>query len=108
MGDNDKETLLNIAKCNWDFNDPSFDHISAEAKNFITMLLKKDVSQRMTVEEALEHPWLNQNTTRLPQDYRLATAKHRVFWNNRPLRVSFNTISETLKHSTYLLMYRLN
>ena len=42
MGDNDKETLLNIAKCNWDFNDPSFDHISQEVSNFPINDYKKD------------------------------------------------------------------
>lgn len=38
-GDNDLETLGNISKCNWDFDDPAFDDISKEAKDFITKLL---------------------------------------------------------------------
>ena len=42
MGDNDAETLSNVTQAEWDFNDESFDEISADAKDFITKLLIKD------------------------------------------------------------------
>ena len=42
MGDNDAETLSNVTQAEWDFNDDSFDEISADAKDFITKLLIKD------------------------------------------------------------------
>lgn len=42
MGDNDAETLSNVTQAEWDFEDESFDAISADAKNFISRLLVKD------------------------------------------------------------------
>lgn len=43
MGDNDNETLSNVTSATWDFEDDAFDEISDHAKDFITMLLKKDM-----------------------------------------------------------------
>lgn len=42
MGDNDLETMANVTKSNYDFDDEAFDPISDEAKNFIEKLLLKD------------------------------------------------------------------
>ncbi|RDD41019.1 Myosin light chain kinase, smooth muscle [Trichoplax sp. H2] len=58
MGDNDHDTLSNVTACNWDFDDDIFDDISAEAKSFISSLLRRDPKQRATVNEALDHAWL--------------------------------------------------
>lgn len=44
MGDNDNETLANVTSATWDFEDEAFDEISDEAKDFISNLLKKDMS----------------------------------------------------------------
>uniref|UniRef100_A0A8C6U6M0 Myosin light chain kinase, smooth muscle n=1 Tax=Neogobius melanostomus TaxID=47308 RepID=A0A8C6U6M0_9GOBI len=43
MGDSDNETLSNVTSATWDFEDDAFDEISDNAKDFITMLLKKDM-----------------------------------------------------------------
>ena len=40
-GDTDPETLSNITKAEWDFDDPVFEDISEEAKDFISKLLIK-------------------------------------------------------------------
>ncbi|KAF8382632.1 ttn-1 [Pristionchus pacificus] len=58
LGDNDEETLANVSAGDWDFDDPAFDDISAEAKDFICRLMLKDKRKRMTVGEALRHPWI--------------------------------------------------
>ncbi len=42
MGDNDAETLANVTAAEWDFDDPVFEDISQEAKEFITDLLVKN------------------------------------------------------------------
>ena len=39
MGDTDAETLTNVQLADWDFDDPVFDEISDEAKDFISSLL---------------------------------------------------------------------
>ncbi len=42
MGDNESETLTNIVRCNYTFDYPEFNDISADAKDFIKKLLMKD------------------------------------------------------------------
>lgn len=56
-GDNDSETLTNVTSGDWDFDDPVFEDISDEAKDFITELLIKRERDRGTVKDCLEHPW---------------------------------------------------
>lgn len=41
MGDTDCETMANVTKGDFDFDDETFDEISDEAKNFIEKLLVK-------------------------------------------------------------------
>ena len=38
MGDSDLETMANVTKAEYDFDDESFDIISEEAKDFISRL----------------------------------------------------------------------
>ncbi|KAJ1983348.1 serine/threonine protein kinase [Dimargaris verticillata] len=40
------------------FLSPKWDTISDGAKDLVTRLLQKDPEQRLTVEQALEHPWM--------------------------------------------------
>uniref|UniRef100_A0A8C8MI39 Myosin light chain kinase, smooth muscle n=1 Tax=Oncorhynchus tshawytscha TaxID=74940 RepID=A0A8C8MI39_ONCTS len=65
MGDNDNETLSNVTSATWDFEDDAFDEISDHAKDFITMLLKKDMKARLTCDRCYEHPWLKQDTGKM-------------------------------------------
>jgi serine/threonine protein kinase len=39
-------------------DDPAFNQVSSEAKDFIRKLLIPQTTSRMTVHEALDHPWL--------------------------------------------------
>ena len=44
------------------FQEPSYDdwdHLSKESKDFVKNLLIKNPSERMTPEQALKHPWIN-------------------------------------------------
>ncbi|EDO49090.1 predicted protein, partial [Nematostella vectensis] len=41
-GDNDHDTLVKVAKAEWDFDDECFDEVSEDAKDFIEGLLVKD------------------------------------------------------------------
>jgi calcium-dependent protein kinase len=38
-------------------------HLSDDARNFISNLLKTDPKKRMTAEEALNHPWLKKDAS---------------------------------------------
>ncbi|XP_029905613.1 myosin light chain kinase 2, skeletal/cardiac muscle [Myripristis murdjan] len=59
LGDDDNETLNNILACQWNFEEEEFLDISEEAKDFITRLLVKSKSWRMSASESLRHPWLS-------------------------------------------------
>ncbi|XP_019740075.1 myosin light chain kinase family member 4-like [Hippocampus comes] len=58
LGDDDNETLNNILACQWNFEEEEFTDVSEEAKDFITRLLVKSKSWRMSATEALRHSWL--------------------------------------------------
>lgn len=36
-----------------------WNHISESAKDLVRLMLAKDPNNRLTVEEALEHPWIS-------------------------------------------------
>ncbi|KAL6486445.1 hypothetical protein MHYP_G00058370 [Metynnis hypsauchen] len=59
LGDDDNETLNNILECKWSFEEAEFADISDEAKDFITRLLVKSKSWRMSASQSLKHPWLS-------------------------------------------------
>ncbi|KAM6962575.1 uncharacterized protein mylk4b [Aplochiton taeniatus] len=62
LGDDDNETLNNILACQWNFEEEEFADISEEAKDFITRLLVKSKSWRMSAAESLRHPWLSDHS----------------------------------------------
>ncbi|KAG7276241.1 hypothetical protein CRUP_018623 [Coryphaenoides rupestris] len=53
-----KETLGNISALNYDFDEEFFSATSELAKSFIRQLLEKDTRKRMTIHDALNHPWI--------------------------------------------------
>lgn len=57
-GDTDQETFVNITQAEVDFPDELFSDISEEAKDFICGLLVKKPSDRMNVDDCLNHPWM--------------------------------------------------
>ncbi|XP_055900297.1 twitchin-like isoform X6 [Biomphalaria glabrata] len=69
-GEDDLETLQNVKRCDWEFDEEAFSSVSPEAKDFIRSLLQKDTKKRMTVHEALDHAWLQGDhsnlTNRIP------------------------------------------
>ncbi|ESO91797.1 hypothetical protein LOTGIDRAFT_121777 [Lottia gigantea] len=69
-GEDDLETLQNVKRADWEFDEDSFSSVSNEGKDFIRALLQKTQIKRMTVHEALEHPWLkgdlSDRTSRIP------------------------------------------
>ncbi|KAH7954436.1 hypothetical protein HPB49_018379 [Dermacentor silvarum] len=64
MGNSELETMANVTRAEYDFDDESFDQISEEAKDFIAKLLLKDKEDRMTASQGLNHPWLRKDKKR--------------------------------------------
>nr|XP_025740086.1 death-associated protein kinase 2 isoform X2 [Callorhinus ursinus] len=58
LGDTKQETLANITAVSYDFDEEFFSQTSELAKDFIRKLLVKDTRKRLTIQEALRHPWI--------------------------------------------------
>ncbi|KAM4741858.1 MAP kinase-activated protein kinase 2 [Anableps anableps] len=50
-----------IRKGQYEFPNPEWSEVSEEAKQLIRMLLKTEPTQRMTITEFMNHPWINQS-----------------------------------------------
>ncbi|XP_037734229.1 myosin light chain kinase 3 isoform X4 [Chelonia mydas] len=59
LGETDAETMNYIVNCSWDFDAEAFEQLSEEAKDFISKLLVKEKSCRMSAAQCLKHEWLN-------------------------------------------------
>ncbi|KAM9301988.1 myosin light chain kinase 3 [Gastrophryne carolinensis] len=60
LGESDAETMNYIVNCNWDFDSETFSQVSEEAKDFISRLLVKEKSGRMSAGQCLKHEWLTE------------------------------------------------
>ncbi|XP_035297298.1 myosin light chain kinase 3 [Cricetulus griseus] len=59
LGETDAETMNFIVNCSWDFDADTFKGLSEEAKDFVSRLLIKEKSCRMSATQCLKHEWLN-------------------------------------------------
>lgn len=75
MGNSDLETMTNVTKAIYDFDDESFDPISDEAKDFIAKLLVKDPKKRLKPGECLEHKWLAKTAAKKGKATKLSKTK---------------------------------
>ncbi|XP_076119071.1 death-associated protein kinase 2 isoform X2 [Alosa pseudoharengus] len=64
LGDTKQETLGNISAMNYEFDEEFFGSTSELAKSFIKQLLVKDTRKRMTIQDALNHPWIKPENPR--------------------------------------------
>ncbi|XP_077419954.1 death-associated protein kinase 2a isoform X3 [Vanacampus margaritifer] len=61
LGETKQDTLKNISAINYDFDEEFFCNTSELAKNFISHLLERDKKKRLTIQDALNHPWIKSN-----------------------------------------------
>lgn len=57
-GDTDYESYQSVINADYKYFSPEWDEISENAKDFIDHLLTIDPHKRMTVKDALKHPWI--------------------------------------------------
>ncbi|XP_025019974.1 death-associated protein kinase 2 isoform X2 [Python bivittatus] len=81
LGETKQETLANITAVNYEFDEEFFSHTSDLAKDFIRKLLVKDTRKRLTIQEALRHPWITSKEGTKAQDSKRA--------ENRPLKTKW-------------------
>ncbi|XP_057208680.1 myosin light chain kinase family member 4 isoform X2 [Triplophysa rosa] len=80
LGEDDNETLNSILACQWSFEEAEFADISEEAKDFISRLLLKSKSWRMSASQSLKHPWLSDRELH----YRLHKKKNKCHSSHAP------------------------
>lgn len=56
--ENTAELFKKIKSCDYDFDNEVWDSISRDAKKFIERLIEPNMTRRLTVEQALSHPWI--------------------------------------------------
>ncbi|KAM9765563.1 death-associated protein kinase 2a [Menidia menidia] len=61
LGETKQDTLGNISAINYEFDEEFFCHTSQAAKQFISSLLERDKRKRLTIQDALNHPWIKSN-----------------------------------------------
>ena len=59
-----QETYQNILNCDYNLEEPEFETISDEAKDFISRLIVRDQGKRMSADESLNHAWLQEGSNR--------------------------------------------
>ena len=59
-GKANKEIIENVLRGSFNYNNPVWENISDLAKDFINKLLCREADERLTAEEAYNHPWLAQ------------------------------------------------
>eukprot|EP00930_Biecheleria_cincta_P058349 TRINITY_DN4418_c0_g2_i1.p1 TRINITY_DN4418_c0_g2~~TRINITY_DN4418_c0_g2_i1.p1 ORF type:complete len:900 (-),score=175.30 TRINITY_DN4418_c0_g2_i1:42-2741(-) len=58
FGETDADTIRSVVQGKFMFHANQWEDLSKSCKHFIKRLLEVDVSNRMSIPEALEHPWL--------------------------------------------------
>lgn len=108
LGDDDNETLNNILACQWNFEEEEFTDVSEEAKDFITRLLVKSKSWRMSAAESLRHPWLSDRSLHYRLNMKvlwklsvLLPLWKRKRWIDKLLSVHCLTLQKNKCHSTH-------
>ena len=59
-GKNNHDILNNVLHSDFNFDHAAWTKISDSAKDLIKKLLVRDVSKRLTSEQAYQHPWIQQ------------------------------------------------
>ena len=80
---NDRETLQRIQMGDIDFDFELWQNISREAKHFVANLLVYKPEERMSVRQALSHPWLRilkQPGLEISDQYQISTERLRTYY----------------------------
>lgn len=77
-GDSDKEILLNVEKGVPDKRQEEWRHISPEAQSLCDMMLKLDPGKRISVGDAIKHPWFQKYLIK----QRLSMEKYNELYRN--------------------------
>lgn len=96
---NEELALEEIKQFKIDFSsDDIWGHVSSDARNLISEMLKQDPKQRISAANILNHPWIRQGNeiceNPMPTSVMRRMARFRVYYAEQ--RVNLRTIMETL------------
>lgn len=80
-GPNDRETLFNVKRGQWQFVGSIWNDITKEGRDFITKLLVFDPYHRMDVKTAMNHEWFQILHRRNDDEYQIGTDRLRTYWH---------------------------
>ena len=52
------EMFEKIKNCQWNFESPTWQNVSVEARDFVTGLMVAEPEQRLNFEQMMDHPWM--------------------------------------------------
>ncbi|XP_054632438.1 death-associated protein kinase 2 isoform X1 [Dunckerocampus dactyliophorus] len=96
LGETKQETLGNISAMSYEFDEEFFSNTSELAKSFITQLLVKDTRKRMSIKDALNHPWIKPHNSRQAMVKRLSVVNLENFkkqYARRRWKLSFRIVA---------------
>ncbi|KAM4588767.1 calcium/calmodulin-dependent protein kinase IGa [Odontesthes bonariensis] len=62
--DNETRLFSKIMRAEYAFHSPFWDNVSESAKDFIRNMMEKNPMKRFTTEQALQHPWIAEDTAK--------------------------------------------
>lgn len=83
MGRSQKELFRKIVVGKYEFDEETFGDVSDEAKDLVAKMLVTDPDQRISAGEALRHPWLKQENSRLSMRKLAGTSQRLKTFNAR-------------------------
>lgn len=77
-GQTDKKIIEAVLEGQYTLDEPEWHGISAQAKDLVTCLLKKEPDERISALDALNHPWIqtNANIDRVTQEVATRTLRN--------------------------------
>ncbi|XP_017341565.1 death-associated protein kinase 2 isoform X2 [Ictalurus punctatus] len=91
LGESKQETMANISAVSYEFDEEFFSSTSELAKSFIRQLLTKDTRKRLTIEGALNHPWI--------KNHEHVEDTNLVQWQSGPCQLKTKRLKEYTIHS---------
>jgi len=111
----DEAMFRKILKCDYSFNSPNWDQISAEAKDLVQKMLILQPDKRITATEAIQHMWVQGKSAKAK--HMVPTVKKMKIFNARrkvcsisnfKSNISYNFIKYCSKNiNFFFLFYRL-
>jgi serine/threonine protein kinase len=83
MGRSQKELFRKIVVGTYEFDEESFAGVSEEAKDLVSKMLVTDPDKRISAGEAVRHPWLKQESSRLSMIKLAGTSQRLKTFNAR-------------------------